>query len=111
MKLLIATTLAIVLASGLVFAQGTLSVPFTAEQQAGVVFSLGLVNAQRAKEGLPPLGLVPYARSVCQAVFTSYAEQRAAAREQQASVRAKYLSLSDADKAQVEALIDSLVNP
>ena len=56
----------------------------------------------------PALTLRAYAISQCQAVFTSYVDQRAQAQEALASVRQKYLGLSDSDKASVEALIDSL---
>lgn len=111
MRTLTATIIAVVLATGLLVAQGSLNVSFTAEQQAGVQFSMDFVNADRAAQDppLPALTLSAYGIDMCQAVFTNYADQRAAAQEVLASVRDKYLVLSDADKATVEALIDSLV--
>ena len=77
----------------------------------GLAAEDGAVNADRAAQDppLPALGLSAYGIAQCQAVFDSYATQRAVAQESNASVRDRYLSLSDADKVTVEALIDSLV--
>ncbi len=117
MKTLTATLIAVALATGLLVAQGTLSVPFTADQQAGVQFSLDIVNADRAAQDppLPPLVLEAYGIAMCQAIFTNYANQRAAAQEVLASVRDTYLgnhpdyAFQDADRAAVEAFMATCV--
>lgn len=88
---------------------GTLSVPFTDAQQAGMAWAKDRFNADHPDD--PVVGLQAYAIARCQDVFDSYAKQRAQEQEQTANVKQRYLELDDAGKAEVEALIDSLVSP
>ena len=111
MRTLLLTFVAVVLATGMLLSQGTISVPFTEDQQKGVQYVLGIVNAERAAQDppLPPLALAAYGRQVCQEVYTNYADQRAAAQEVVASVRANYLLLNDTNKTAAGAFIDNLL--
>lgn len=107
MRTLTLTLTAVALATSLIVAQsGNLTVPFTSAQRDGMQFSLDIWNAANP-EDQKTLG--PYGIENCQSNFDSYVAQRAAAQERLAAVRNKYLVLSDADKATVEALINSLV--
>ncbi len=103
MRILLAALVAITLAGSALFAQGTFSVPFTAEQQVAVQW-------ERARTGTS-LTALQLAVHLCQQRLDLLVSRRAQEKESQAGVRQKYLSLSDADKAQVEALIDTLVSP
>ena len=111
MKTLVLTLIALLLASSMSIAQGSLSVPFTAAQQQGVAWANDRDNVQRVADGRPTLTLSEYGIAQCQSVFDSYKDQRERERENLNSVRDKYLGLSDADKASLESFIDGLVNP
>jgi formate dehydrogenase maturation protein FdhE len=112
MRTILYVCVAVFLATVTVLAQGgSLSVPYSVDQQAGMQYGLDMENAHRAAqdEPLPPLTLQQFGIQRCQEVFDDYAAKRA--REHDAAVRVQYLQLSDADQAQVDALIDSLINP
>lgn len=129
MRTLISTFVAVTLATVMLLAQGTLPVPYTADQEKGMQYGLDVENAHRAsqrytivldEDGLPipsqphpfpPLTLRDFGVQKCQEVFDGFSALRAQARAAAASVEQKYRGLSDERQDLVEAYIDSLLSP
>lgn len=93
--------LAVFAVVSLAYAQGTLSVPYTADHQTALTWA-----RNRAESGL---SVTNYAIAQCQALFDGYVADRARDLELQASIRDKYIGLPDADKTAVEAYIDACI--
>lgn len=87
---------------------GTLSVPYTAKHTAAFTALKDRLNA-----ATPPPSPLWTAQSLaitrCQQAFGVVTDGEAQRRYEQQSVADKYRNLTDAQKTQVEALIDSLV--
>jgi hypothetical protein len=100
-------------------AQSSFSVPYTEQMRGGVQWGVDRANAPISAQNViraaedPPLPLLnlitlrSFAVAECQAGWLSLAQQRAAERGNTANVAGRYLALDDAQKTQLEQLLDS----
>ncbi len=108
MRTFVLTLVAFVLGAGLLLAQaGSMLVPYTAGHRSGLEFGLAAYNANNPDAQKQ---LQEYGQEVCQVAWGGYERRRNEFLAASAGIEEKYFSLDDAEKAQVEALIDSLIS-
>ena len=109
-RLLLAFLLVLTMAAT-AYAQFTLSVPVSAAQAAAVQAIVARHNATCLPQPACRVTAQVYAQAAFQSVLNSYIAGEAERRFLEKSVAEKYRLLTDAEKQQVEDLIDSLSVP
>ena len=110
MKLLIAVVIAVFISAIGIIAQGTIVIPYTPDQLVGVTWARDAHNAEdlASNDGNDQLTVSEYGIRHCQLTWDSYVIQRANERILLEDNITKYQSLTDAERQQVDDLLDTL---